>query len=242
MGKGWKRKGATRIAASLVAFILTGVEGAWSADCIVDGAPSRFTAAPAVAPAGRDATLELKWDNGILQYYLAFYSGAGAWVGNDFDVSTISTSVPILKYKFYTTDVWPNEGWDGVGVAFYNFVGGVPGSLVWPTSGKSHFFKPGSGGPDVAWAECDVNWKCPFTKFLAAHDQIYSYPRGDPCGLDNNPTCMGHSWYNWLFTEGWELYRLPGTYPYWNFMIRVLVDDTTAVAPTSLGRVKALYY
>jgi hypothetical protein len=177
----------------------------------------------------------------IFQYFLLFYTGAGeVWVGNDFNVATISTNIPILKYKFYTRGDWPNEGWDGVGVGFYNFVGGIPGSVVWPTSGKSHFFKPRGGILDPIWAECDVNWRCPFTKFLAAHDQIYDYPQGDPCTIDNNPTFKGHSWYNWR--GGWELYRLPGTHPYFNFMIRVLVDDTAAVAPTSLGRVKALYY
>ncbi len=222
----------------VAALIFASVAGAWSADCIVDGAPLHFSAPP---PAGRDDKLELKWDSGILQYHLLFYYGAETWVGNEFDVATISANIPILRYKFYTSGSWPNEGWDGVGVGFYNFAGGVPGSVIWPTSGKGHFFKP-SGILGPIWAECDVNWRCPVTKFLAAHNQIYNYPQGDPCSLDDNPTFRGHSWYKWRYTEGWELFRFAGTHPYGNIMVRVVADDAAAVAPTSLGRVKALYY
>jgi hypothetical protein len=234
---GRKTEGRVKKAPSLAALILASVAGAWSADVIVERAPS-FLAAP--APAGRDATMELAWDNGRYQYFTCWYSGNGVWAGNDFDVATISTSIPILKYKFHTRSDWPNEGWDGVGVGFYNFAGGIPGSVVWPTSGKSHFFKPSGGAPDFIWAECDVHWRCPFTKFLAAHDQIYNYPQCDPCAVDDNYVFRGHSWCYW---DRWMSFKeMVGLEPYHNLMIRVVVDDTTAVAPTSLGRVKALYY
>ena len=47
---------------------------AWGADLVVERAASPL-AAP--EPAATDATMELKWDSGILQYHLLFNTGAG---------------------------------------------------------------------------------------------------------------------------------------------------------------------
>lgn len=59
--------------------------------------------------------------------------------------------------------------------------------------------------------------------------------------IDNNPTFRGHSWH--YLAEKWEpFYHVPIA-PYRNLMLRVVVGkESVAVAPTSLGRVKALYY
>jgi hypothetical protein len=214
------------------------VAGAWSADCIADGAPLYFEAA---APAGSDATLELKWDNGTRRWSWAWYSGADAWVGNDFDLSTISGYKAISKFKFYTRGAWPNAGWDGVRLAVYSF-STVPGSMLWPTSGGGYFFKPNAPIQSHIWVECDINWTCPSAKFLAAEEQFYNHPNCDPYAVDNNTVFMRHSWH--YYQGPWEpaSYREPYE-AYRNVMLRVVVDDETVnVSPTSVGRVKALYY
>jgi len=67
-------------------------------------------------------------------------------------------------------------------------------------------------------------------------------PHCDPFALDTNTSFRQHSW---QYYEGqWSLYEGSlSTAPYRNIMLRVVVDNSTlAVAPTSLGRVKALYY
>ena len=229
-----------RTIALAAALAVMGVGGAWSTDSIVDGGPSHFAAA---AAPGSDATLELKWDTGTRRWSIAWYTGADAWVGNDFDLSTISGYKAISKFKFYTRGAWPNVGWDGMRFAFYAFRGGVPGSMLWPTSGNPYFFKPSN--PDVnshIWVEFNINWTCPSAKFLAAQEQFYNNPNCDPYAVDNNTVFMRHSWH--YYQGPWEpaSYREPYE-AYRNVMIRVFVDDeTVSVSPTSVGRVKALYY
>ena len=100
----------------------------WAADFAFDG--GGYATSPGFAePAFYDqSTLELSWDNGERRWSVAHYTGAGHWVGNDFKVSTLKTSyVKILKYKYYTRGAWPNQQWEGMRFAFYNFGGGVPG-------------------------------------------------------------------------------------------------------------------
>ncbi len=214
------------------------VTGAWSADCIVDGALSLFTA---TAPPGRDATMELKWDNGTRRWSWVWYTGAGSWVGNDFDLATLSTYRAIAKMEFYTRDDWPNSGWDGFRLAFFDFRGSVPGSRLWPTASGGYFFKP-RGFHGHVWVEINIGWTCPTVAFVAARDQLYNYPNCDPYSVDNNTVFMGHSWH--YYQGKWNLVSFNPPYEaYRNVMLRVVVDDeTVSVAPTSLGRVKALYY
>ncbi len=227
---------AITLAASLA---VMGVAGAWSADCIVDGAPLHFTAP---APEGRDSTLELKWDTGTRRWSVSWYTGAGYWVGNDFDVSTLKwPRAAIRKLRFYTRGAWPNGRWDGVRLAIYNF-STVPGSMLWPTAGGGYFFKPSAPIQSHIWVECDINWTCPSPAFVGAEEQYYTYPNNDAFSLDNNPTFRGHSW---EYSGGsWKPFpEYLNLRPYRNVMLRVVVDDeTVSVAPTSLGRVKALYY
>jgi hypothetical protein len=214
--------------------VLAAAFAATAADVVVEGAPA--VPGPAFAPA-RDASVELGWDNGTLSYSIAWYTGAGSWVGNDFDISTISTYRAVEKIRFYTRDNWPNSQWDGFRVGLYNF-SAVPGSMLWPTGGGGYFFKP-TGLNGHIWVEIRVGWTCPTTSFLAAVEQYYNYPNMDPYALDSNTVNMRHSWQ--YYGGSWSPLNV-GTISYRNLMLRVVVDnETLAVAPSSLGRVKALY-
>jgi hypothetical protein len=236
-----------RIMKSVTALILGLAIAAplWASDVFFDG--GGYEAGPGFAePASYDqSTLELSWDTGTRRWSFAQYTGAGYWCGNDFKVSTLKTSyVKIMKYKYYTRGSWPNMGWEGMRFAFYNFGGGVPGSMLWPTSGIGYFFKPNAGTEGHIWVEFDVDWICPSQGFVAAQEQFYNYPNCDPHSLDNNTSFLGHSWEyiggSWTpFTDYSNLT------PYRNLMIRVWVEtgqEFPGVTPSSIGRVKALYY
>lgn len=223
--------------------------GAWAADMQTDRGGAVYVGAPAAweAPAGMDATLELAWDNGSRRWAFAWDTAAGYWHGNDFNTSTLTgrtAHVKILKYKFLTCSFWPNTTWDGVRIGFYNFAGGVPGSMLWPTTGIGYFFKPSTSNPGHIWVECDINWTCPSNGFVAAHEQYYNNPNSDPYELDTNPTFREHSW---AYSGGtWQaMPEYSNLAPYRNLMIRVWVETGQTfpgIAPTSIGRVKALYY
>ena len=208
---------------------------AQAADVVVERAEVR---PPVAEVPGYDDTSELKWDSGAGRWMLYWYTGADAWVGNDFDVSTIKTYGGIKTYRTQSR-LWPNQGWDGFRIAIFSFAGGVPGSIMWPTSGTPKFVMP--SGPEAGWKDFDVTWVLPGTKrFMAAQEQFYNYPNCDPYLIDNNLTFRGHSWQyyegTWKALEGFAGYR--------NLMIRVFVDNeqNEAVSPSSIGRVKALYY
>ncbi|NIT37186.1 MAG: hypothetical protein GTN49_11945 [candidate division Zixibacteria bacterium] len=220
--------------------------GAWAADAAVDGGASSTAPALAAPTAYDQATTELMWDTGSRRWSVIWYTGAGWWVGNEFNTSTLKTKyVKILKFKMYTRDDWPNTQWDGFRIGFYEFRGGVPGSMLWPTGGTGYYFKP-SGLHGHVWVECDINWNCPSVSFVAAEEQFYNNPLGDPWSVDNNPTFLGHSWYYALgrWSKLSEV-SIPDIKPYTNLMLRVWVEpgiEFPGVAPSSIGRVKALYY
>ncbi len=220
--------------AVLVTFLSVG--GAWGADVVVEGGAS----GGAVAAFETDDQLELKWDNGTRRWSIAWYMGRDAWVGNDFNLSTISTYRAIAKVRFYSRSNWPNTRWDGFRVGIYNF-SGVPGSLLWPTAGGGYFFKP-SGLQGHIWVDIAIGWTCPSTAFVVAVEQYYNWPNCDPFALDTNPTFMGHSWQ--YYQGQWSPYEgSSSTAPYRNIMLRAVVNNSTlGVTPESLGRVKALYY
>jgi hypothetical protein len=119
----------------------------------------------------------------------------------------------------------------------------VPGSRLWPTSGGGYFWRPSGGINAHIWVEFDVNWVCPSVKFLAAQEQFYNYPRCDPFSLDNNTSFQGHSWS--YYGGQWTPYERSSDPYYRNLMIRVWVEtgiEYPGVEPSSVGRVKALYY
>jgi hypothetical protein len=231
-----------KIVSALAAACLI-VGAAWAADVAVDGGSG--PGAPALAsPSARDqASLELMWDNGTRRWSIAWYTGGGWWVGNDFDMTTVKTSyAKILKYKYYTRAGWPNEGWDGMRFAFYAVKGGVPGSMLWPTGGTPYFFKPNAVTGQHIWVEFNIDWTCPSVKFVAAQEQFYNYPLCDPFSVDMNTTFRAHSW---QYTEGQWAPLTTSVDPYRNLMIRVWVEPGQTfpgVEPSSVGRVKALYY
>jgi hypothetical protein len=232
------------VVAVTTALIASGT--AWAADVAVDGGDN-YTAPHLAAPAPYNpATMELTWDNGQRRWSVCWPEGSpNSWVGNDFDASTLKTTyAKILKYKYYTRGAWPNQTWEGMRFAFYSFKGGVPGSMLWPTSGTPHFFKPNAGIDSHIWVEFDVDWICPSVKFVAAQEQFYDYPYCDPFSLDNNTDFVGHTW---AYLQGqWQPFpEYSNLTPYRNAMVRVIVEPGQTfpgVAPSSIGRVKALYY
>ena len=223
---------------ALVTGLVVGVvAGVWAADVVVDPAATN----PAISEApGFDNTMELKWDNGAGRWWLVWFTGSDTWVGNDFDVSTIKTYGGLKTFRIQLRSDWPNVGWDGGRMAIFSFGGGVPGSIIWPTSGTPKFILPtGTTG----WKDFDVTWVLPGAKkFMAAWEQFYNYPNADPFLIDGNPTFMGHSW---QYLQGsWAPFEQENVLPYRNVMVRMIVDNeqNPAVAPSSIGRVKALYY
>ncbi len=223
--------------ALVIGLVACVVAGAWAADVVVD----RATAGPNVPELpGYDSTVELKWDSGFGMWWLVYYTGGGTFVGNDFDLSTIKTYSGMKTFRLQLRNNWPNTQWDGGRMAIFSFSGGVPGSMMWPTSGSPQFIMP-SGA--TGWKDFDVNWVLPgVKKFLAAWEQFYNYPSADPFLIDNNPTFMGHSW---LYYQGqWSPFESSNIAPYRNIMIRMIVDNeqNPGVAPSSIGRVKALYF
>jgi hypothetical protein len=218
----------------IVVFAALVAAAAWATDVVV--APT----APAVAGAPydyNDGPLELKYDSGTQRYFMAWYSGANTWVGNDFDISAISSYRAIMRVRFYSRPDWPNSKWDGFRVGIYAYAGGQPGSVLW----GPEYFKPRKAG--AGWVNCAVGWSLPVANdaFVAAVEQYYNYPNLDPFALDNNPTFRNHSWQ--YYGGSWSLFSSSYTDPYRNIMVRVVVNNVpVGVTPTSVGRVKALYY
>jgi hypothetical protein len=220
---------------SVIAFAFTAIMAgaAWGADCVVERA-APTAAAP--EPPATDDTVELKWDSGFSRWWLCWYTGADTWVGNDFDISTISGYRAVQAIKLQSRSDWPNVGWDGFRLGIFDFKGGVPGSLLW---GPKFVVPTGSTG----WKEFSVGWTLPsgVYKFLAGQEQYYNYPTCEPFAVDSNPTPVRHSW---MYMRGsWSPFEVSGVGPYRNVMLRVIVNNATlALTPTSIGRVKALYY
>lgn len=182
-----------------------------------------------------EVSVELSYDTGTQSYFVCAVAGRDFWVGNDFDITMISDYRAISRIRVFSTPVWPNPKWDGFQVGVFGFTGTVPGSLLWGPK----YFKPTRTG--YGWVNCPVNWTLPAAnnRFVAACELFYNYPDCDPYAVDRNPTFVGHSW---SYSSGsWT--PLLGAAGYRNLMLRVVVNnDTVAVTPTSLGRVKALYY
>ena len=149
--------------------------GAWAADVAVD----RAHAGPSVAEApGYDNTVELSWDSGLGRWWLIWYTGADWWVGNDFDVSTIKTYGGLKTMRLQLRVDWPNVGWDGGRIAVFSFAGGVPGSIMWPTSGTPKFVMPTGA---TGWKDFDVTWVLPGAKkFMGPGNNSTTTPQLTP--------------------------------------------------------------
>ncbi len=194
--------------------------GAWGADYVVERAPYS------------DATVELKWDSGTVSMYLYQTVGENLWLGNDFDIATISTYSHLRTVRLNAS---ANPGpWNGARLGVYAFAGGAPGSLLWgPTLVV---------GTKEGWNDFNIGWTLPkgVTSFLAAVEQYYDYPNNDSIAVDDVRTPTGHTWI--YFYTFWRKFNSPSGYS--NVMVRVVMDDEHphAVVPMSLGRVKALYH
>jgi len=191
-------------------------------------------------PLPSDREYELKWDSGVPRWFFCWYTGADSWAANDFDVSTLKSShVLLTRLGVYSQSTWPNGRWDGFRIALLAFRR-VPGAKIWPESGGPKYVKP--SGPK-GWKWFNVNWVLPKSNysFMAGMEQYYNYPNCDPFSYDNNPTFRGHSW--WYVEGSWAPFE--PEWPKGNNMIRVYVETGLTfpgVEPTSVGRVKALYY
>ncbi|HUV87384.1 MAG TPA: hypothetical protein VMX79_09750 [bacterium] len=217
---------------TVVVFAALAAVAAWAADVVV--APTVADVPPSAFDAG-DGPLELKYDNNTRSFFFCDLTGRGRWVGNDFDLSAISDYRAIMKIKVYSWPDWPNGKWDGFRLGIYGYAGGQPTSLLWGPK----YYKPTRTG--YGWCTCSVGWTLPPENkiFVAGVEQYYDYPDLDPMTLDSNLTFAGHSW---LYESGsWS--KLPGVIGYRNLMLRVVVNNVPVdITPTSVGRVKALYY
>jgi len=204
----------------------------WAADFYLEPAPGDVGAWPET-----DATHQLAWDSGVPYWLVAWHTGKGSWVGNDFDVSTLKTFAGIKKIRFYTGPAWPNGRWDGMRWGIYAFNGGAPGSRL-----KGPTWAVGTT-PTYGWNDYQVGWVLPtgVHAFVAACEQYYDYPNCDPFLLDNRALFRGHSWI--YFEHTWRAMSTSGD-PYRNLMLRVVVDNeqNPGVTPASFGRVKVMYY
>lgn len=187
-----------------------------------------------VRPLGTDGQLELAWDNGNQSYMYCWYTGPHNWVAVDYDISMIQSYRRIDTIRVYSRATWPNSGWDGFRIGIAAMAGSIPGSVLWGPSWVRGTLS-GSG-----WVDASVGYTLPAgaNAFVAGMTQYYSYPNCDAYATDNNTVFMGHSWGR--YNGSWSLYSSSTGYS--NIMIRVIVDTVTAVAPASLGRVKATYY
>jgi len=215
----------------IIAAALAAATAALAADYVVEHAPAG-PAQPLLPE--EDGVVELKWDTGTRSYLMCFYTGAGTWLANDFDLSQIPEYTRVTRMLVYTSPTWPNATWDGFRLGIYAFTGSVPGSLLWGPK----FVKPGLTA--AGWANLAVAWTLPAAqlRFAAGLEQYYNYPTCDAHAIDNNRTFRQHSW---LYYGGsWRAYT--NSTGYYNLMIRVRVSDVySGLLPSSIGRVKALY-
>ena len=195
--------------------------------------------AAGAADAGRnlrdaDSQLQLYWDNGTPGTEFNFYTGVNSWVANDFNISTLASynylvSASACQYS----SGWPNGNWNGNLLAIFGF-SGTPGSILW---GPVYVRGSGSGG----WQTYPIGWSLGSVQsFAVAFSQLYNYPNADSFTLDTGSN-GGHSWY--YYAGVWAHISSLG-YGNHALMVRCTVDDShgNAVAPASLGRVKALYH
>ena len=225
-----------------VIYLATCAATAFAADTAIWSAGAAAGSRPGSYPGD---TRELRWDNGTRSWLVCWYTGKDSWAGNDFEARFDGDTkyVRVISVRVYTSNRWPNERWDGFRVAIYNFAGEPepqPGQKLWPQTGTGSFFKP-SGPNGEYWVDVPVDWTTSNVSFVAAIEQVYDQPRCDPFAVDSNATFLRHSWS--YYRGSWQ--RLETTSdPYFNMMLRVVVEDAgefPAVAPTSFGRVKALY-
>ena len=202
---------------------------AWAADTVISPAYH----GPYVPDNGSDATLELAWDTGTITNAVAWYTGAGAWAGVDFNISTISTYKYVDSGKIYYYPNWPNGTFEGNRIAVWGFSGGVPGSML---NSPSYVRGTAFGWNTLPAGGFYLNTA---TAFVMAFEQYYNYPACDPVVNMSTTGTASHSWY--YYSGAWAGIAGLG-YGSYALMTRAIVNTAgSAVAPTSFGRVKAMY-
>lgn len=193
----------------------------------------------AFAAAALGAEHELQWDNGVFKTAWHLRDGKDTWAGIDFDTSTLKTTKWRLQRVRANLGWTTNERWDGMRLAIFDMAGGKPGKIIWPKSGTPKFVMPyGTPDPICTWCEFPVRFDLPEHEFVVALEQYYDHPDCDSYGAGNGRGfAEQHTWFKYSGID-W------GGFENGTWMFRAVVEGPTniAVAPTSLGRVKALYY
>ncbi len=173
----------------------------------------------AFATPGYMTSLELSYDNGDVAFgAYNFYFGAGSYVAVQFDVPSGGLwYLSGIKYYVYPGG-WPDNIYQGYGVACWLFEGGLPTALVWPLDG-SPIYNPNTGGSWII-QPVDPNYNltqnCP-TGFVLGIEIMYNHPNNDAIGSDD--TGPGpHDWWH-TTNEGWSLAA------YGKNAVRALIND-----------------
>jgi hypothetical protein len=181
----------------------------------------------------------LQWDNGVFRVGVHHQYGEDTWAGLDFDTSTLKTTKWRLKNVRANLGWAGNVRWDGMRLAIFDMAGGKPGKIIWPKSGTPKFVMPyGKPNPICTWCVFPVGYDLPRPEFVVALEQYYDHPNCDLYGAGyGRGFAERHTWFKYRSSD-WEITKI-GVW-----MFRAVVEGPTnvAVAPASLGRVKALYY
>ncbi len=141
----------------------------------------------------------------------------------------------VKSLRIYCSQDQPSGKFDGFRIAIFDFSASVPGEILWPENGQPKLVIP-EGDGNSGWYEFPVAWP-PRDKreFLVGQEQFFDWPECDPfCFDDNDSANEKHTWLN---CDGvWSRTVAPN-----NLMLRLVAGYYGAVAPTSLGRIKALY-
>jgi hypothetical protein len=178
--------------------------------------------------------LELSNDNGYITVAYVFAGGTGSRMACKYEKPAGSPWY-LTGIKYYTKQGWPNATYEGFGVACWQFVGGQPGSIIWPAAG-SFMYNPNTGGnwirqnvvPAFNMANCSSSY------FLVGIAQLYDYPVCDSFGYDNT-TPDEQDWANPAGT-GW------GQAPFGKGTARaILTQGTVGIDTPTLGIIRTLY-
>ena len=202
---------------------------AWAADTVV----SPVYPGPYVPGKGTDDEYELSWDNGTINDAVAWYTGAGAWAGADFNISTIVVGRWVSSGKIYYYPNWPNGTFEGNRMGVWSFAGSTPGSLL---HGPTYVRGTAFGWNTFSAGNYNLGSA---TAFVMAFEQYYKYPACDPVVNLASGGTYSHSWY--YYSGAWAPITGLG-YGAYPLMTRAIVGYWVGVAPTSFGRVKAMYH
>ena len=177
---------------------------------------------------------ELSRDDGTIDNAWCYLNGAGTYAGDQYDTPATLKHLEGIKY-FVWSQGWPDSTYQGFHVACWKMTSGMPGDIVWPTSGGPAY-NPNTGGNWITQAvspTLDLSVAAP-SGFLVGIGFLYAYPAIDAFGVDNT----GIGPYDWAYTTSWT------AAPYGKGSARALVTDTPdnpGVETATMGTIRALY-